>query len=85
MAISLIGSNLNEIGNAGSFESDISTWGFTLDGFGNISRDSSQVYAGLYSMKYTPLIDFTILGAVFVSKAKASSRWNRPSTSARPT
>ena len=73
MAISLIGSNLNEIGNAGSFESDISTWGFTLDGFGNISRDSSQVYAGLCSMKYTPLIDFTILGAVFVSKAKASS------------
>ena len=73
MAIEIISSNLNEIGNAGSFESDISTWGFTLDGFGNISRDSAQAYAGLYSQKYTPLVDFTMFGNVFICKAKASS------------
>lgn len=72
MAIELVGSNLNEIGNAGSFESDISTWGFTLDGFGNLSRDAARQYAGLYSQKNTPNVDF-ILGSFYVSKAKASA------------
>lgn len=74
MAIEIISSNLNEIGNAGSFESDISTWGFTLDGFGNLSRDASRAYAGLYSQKCSPLVDFSeFLGAFAVTKAKASA------------
>ena len=72
MAIELIGSNLNEFGNAGSFESDFSTWGFTLDGFGTLGRYRLLQYEGMYSQKNTPLIDFS-LGSFYVSKAKASA------------
>ncbi len=50
MAIELVGSNLNEIGNAGSFESDISTWGFDVSVYGNASlRSAAFAHAGLYS------------------------------------
>lgn len=72
MAINLISGNLNEWGDQGRYETDPSTWGYSLDGFGNLFRDSSLYFEGLYSQRCTALQNFG-LGDFFVAKARYSS------------
>ncbi|HTF21006.1 MAG TPA: hypothetical protein VK658_23185, partial [Chryseolinea sp.] len=50
MPISLVTGNINTFGNAGQFETDVSTWGFSAI---TTVRSSEQAYSGLYSLKYT--------------------------------
>lgn len=53
MAYNILSGNLNRFGNAGAFESDISTWG-GITGYVSqllVSRTSASPFEGLYSLK----------------------------------
>lgn len=51
MAVQLIGSNLNQYGGNGYFETDRSTWGFGDSTYINIIRSTVQKTEGLYSAR----------------------------------
>ena len=78
MPITLVSANLNQYGNAGQFETDRSTWGFSNASF-TVTRSSVQKYAGLYSALVTktglgdslliPCRYFSELGKKYVLRA----------------
>jgi hypothetical protein len=56
MAINIISGNLNTWGNNGKFETDPSTWGFSVVNFGTPKR-SAAGYEGLYAYSIIPFGD----------------------------
>lgn len=70
MAITLIGSNLNQWGDNGKFEADSSTWGFGTSGFLSISRSNAYASQGLYSC--LAFSSAAISGGPFISQGNAS-------------
>lgn len=71
MPLLRVSGNLNTYGNAGNFETDPSTWGFSGAGF-TITRDSGQQTKGIYSCKAVSQLDDFALGLpLIVARAKA--------------
>ncbi|NVJ47281.1 MAG: SprB repeat-containing protein [Cytophagia bacterium] len=69
MSITIISANLNQYGNAGNFETDPSTWGFTpFDG--NVSRSLTVAKKNIYSCKFECLAE-TFFPQFFIASGKA--------------
>ena len=73
MAIQIVSGNLNEYGNSGTFEDVTGTWGFTVGGFGTLTRDGTLFYQGLYSQKNTSASDYNLGGTFAATRARYSN------------
>ena len=92
MAIQLVGSNLNNWGNKGQFETDSSTWGFGSDSYRTVARNGAYRSAGSYcasvQIKDTNAGFFfslvpcsgipTVGGKKYIARAKVRCNSNNP-------